>query len=216
MNHRCPSCYRPRTSEDQACSQCGTLIESRPANSARRHGRLFSRVAVCIGVCFLAVLIFYLSLIATSKPLQMDQRAIVSQNARLIRDAGFTSEARMLETIAVFRASDNWLNAATPKENAFAATNFPFAILTIYPDYFTYPIDDVERAAILLHEARHISGGDEKDAYKFVWLNRHKLGWTRDKYANSPVWRNVRKQTREFVPELFTCPGNDLDDCTEF
>ncbi len=216
MEIRCPRCYRPGTSADHECSRCGTVIGARPSGPVRRRGRLLSRVVVCVGVCLLAVVFFYLSLIASSRPLPADARATVSQNTQLIRDAGFDSEARLLETVAVFRASDNWLNAATPKENAFAATNFPFAILTIYPDYFTYPIDDVERAAILLHEARHISGGDEKDAYKFVWLNRHKLGWTKDKYGNSPVWRNVRRQTREYVPELFACPGNDLEDCTEF
>ena len=121
----------------------------------------------------------------------------------------------MLEHFAVFRGTDNWFNSLVPKENAYAATNFPFEIMTVYPDFFAYPVDDVERAAILLHEARHLKGGDEKDAYEFVWKNRFKLGWTKEGYYNSPVWKNVRRQTREYAPGLFACPGNDFDDCTE-
>ena len=87
--------------------------------------------------------------------------------------------------------------------------------MTIYPDFFKFPVDDTERAAILLHEARHMRGEDEHDAYAFVWKHRKQLGWTRDKYGNSPVWTGVRKQTRDTVPELFVCESNEYKDCTE-
>ena len=121
----------------------------------------------------------------------------------------------MLETFTVFRRTDNWLNASVEKENAFAATNFPFEIVTLYSDFFTYPADDIERAAILLHETRHLRGEGEKQAYEFVWKHRKQLGWTRDKYANSQVWENVRRQTRDVVPGLFVCEINQFSDCTE-
>ena len=87
--------------------------------------------------------------------------------------------------------------------------------MTLYSDFFAYPADDVERAAILLHEARHLKGKDEKDAYEFVWRNRKVLGWTKERYLDSPVWVNVRRQTRDEVPELFICPNNEFGDCTE-
>ena len=121
----------------------------------------------------------------------------------------------MLENLAVLRSNDNWLNASVAKENAYAATNFPFEIMTLYPDFFTYPVDDTERAAILLHEAEHLKGKNEHDAYKFVWTHRQQLGWTQEAYVRSPVWRNVRRQTVENVPELFVCNGNEFNDCTE-
>jgi hypothetical protein len=70
--------------------------------------------------------------------------------------------------VAVFRANDNWLNASVEKENAYAATNYPFEIVTIYPDFFRFTVDDTERAAILLHEAQHLKGKDEKESYEFV------------------------------------------------
>ena len=121
----------------------------------------------------------------------------------------------MLEKFTVYRSSDSWFNKMIPKENAFAATNFPFEIMTLYADFFTYPVDEIERAAILLHEARHLQGKDEKDAYEFVWKSRAKLGWTKDKYLHAPVWENVRRQTREYAPSLFICEGSEFKDCTE-
>ena len=115
----------------------------------------------------------------------------------------------------MFRANDNWLNASVAKENAYAATNFPFEIMTLYSDFFTYPVDDTERAAILLHEAEHLKGKNEHDAYEFVWIHRKQLGWTKEVYKVSPVWRNVRRQTLENVPNLFVCGEKEFSDCTE-
>lgn len=87
--------------------------------------------------------------------------------------------------------------------------------MTIYPDFFEYTQDDTERAAILLHEAQHLKGADEKEAYEFVWRRRKQLGWTKENYRDSVVWRNVRKQTIEFAPNLFICDGSESGDCTE-
>ena len=115
----------------------------------------------------------------------------------------------------MFRSNDNWLNASIEKENAYAATNFPFEIITLYPDFFSYPLDDTERAAILLHEAKHLQGKDEKEAYEFVWKNRKKLGWVSEKYRNSVILTAVRKQTKELSPNLFVCDINPFGDCTE-
>jgi len=133
----------------------------------------------------------------------------------VLNDRGFTNETFLLQHFSVFRSEDNWLNASVAKENAYAAANFPFEIVTLYPDFFTYPVDEVERAAILLHESRHLRGEDEHDAYKFVWEHRKQLGWTKDKYRESPVWSNIRNQTKDNVPELFVCEGKELNDCTE-
>jgi hypothetical protein len=158
---------------------------------------------------------FYVSLIASAKRLSADQRAVVERSADVLRERGFANEAWMLLHVAVLRAEDHWLNAAVAKESAYAATNSPFAIITIYPDFFTYPEDDIERAAILLHEARHLLGDDEREAYRFVWLNRAKLGWIGRGHGDSPVWQNTRQLTREIAPELFNCPGHVYNDCTE-
>jgi len=179
-----------------------------------RSSKILKRFIICAAVLVALLLGFYLSLLASSRGLNIEQKHVVRMAIALIREKGFTKEAALLD-MAVYRGDDHWLNSSVAKENAYAATNFPFEIMTLYPDFFTYPQDDVERAAIMLHEARHLEGADEKEAYEFVWRNRKLLGWTKDKYLESPVWSNVRHQTREVVPELFICDGKDFADCTD-
>lgn len=177
--------------------------------------RLTGRILVCIAVCIAALLGFYISLIASARPLAHKQWATVRRSIENLRLAGFDREVMLLETITVFRSDDNWLNASVAKETAYAATNFPFEIMTLYPDFFTYASDDTERAAILLHEARHLMGEDEHEAYEYVWRNKKRLGWTRQHYSDSIVWDNIRRQTRDHVPHLFVCDFNQFNDCAE-
>ena len=200
------------------CARCDADIveaSSFSAPKAKRSSGVLARAIVCVLVCIAVILGFYLSLVATAKSLTIQEKSTVRDAVKLLRQKGFSREVMLLDNFTVFRSNDNWLNASVAKENAFAATNFPFEIITLYPEFFTYPADDTERAAILLHESKHLGGGDEHDAYAFVWKNRKQLGWTRDIYAASPVWQNVRKQTKENAPELFVCGNNDFGDCTE-
>jgi len=169
-------------------------------------------VLVIVSVAVIAG--FYLSLLVSAERLPYAERGKIAAATDLLESKGFTREVFMLRHLTAYRGSDNWLNASVAKENAYAATNFPFEIMTVYPDFFTYPLDDTERAAILLHESKHLAGKDEHDAYEFVWKNRYKLGWTEDAYAYSPVWQNVRSQTVEAVPEMFNCPDRPRGDCT--
>lgn len=165
--------------------------------------------------CLVITVGFYVSLVASADRLPPQRKDTVRRAVAILRDKRFDTEAMMLSTFTAFRGTDNWLNASVVKENAYASTNFPFEIITLYEDFFTYPADDVEKAAILLHEARHLLGDGEKEAYEFVWKNRDKLGWTEERYARSPVWINVRQQTIEQVPELFNCPQNEASDCSQ-
>lgn len=173
------------------------------------------RAAVCAVVIIFTILGFYFSLIFSASRLNYAEQEKVDAAIQLLKDKGFTDEAFMLEHLAVFRSNDNWLNASVQKESAYAATNFPFEIVTIYPDFFQRSEDDTERAAILLHEAKHLEGKDEKEAYEFVWRNRSKLGWTFSGYRFSQNYIEVRRQTAENVPALFVCDVNLFRDCTE-
>ncbi|MGH9947732.1 MAG: hypothetical protein ACRD6X_11065 [Pyrinomonadaceae bacterium] len=176
--------------------------------------KFLRRVEIFLLVCAVVVGIFYSSLIFSASPLSNEEREEVTSAIMVLEKRGFINEAYLLRSLATFRNNDNWLNASVSKENAFAATNYPFAIITLYPDFFVYTKDDIERAAILLHEARHLKGYDEEDAYEFVWRNRKYLGWTREIYDNSVVWQNIRGQTKEFAPNLFVCSFNPYGDCT--
>jgi hypothetical protein len=70
------------------------------------------------------------------------------------------------------------------------------------PEFFTAPVDDTERAAILLHEAQHLRGGGEQAAFTHVWQARRRLGWTEEVYAGTAVWNSTIDSMLEYTPEL--------------
>lgn len=222
MNKKCPNCNLINFIDAEQCRRCEAdlkKIESSQIIAADKKTNVFSKIlwraVICLIVCLFTIAAFYLSLIFTSAPLKYDDKAKVNQAIKVLKEKGFSNEAFLLSYVTSFRSNDHWLNASVEKENAYAATNYPFEIMTLYPDFFSIPIDDTERAAVLLHEAAHLQGKDEKTAYIFVWKNREKLGWTKEKYLYSIMWRNVRKQTKDIAPELFVCDVNEFGDCTE-
>ncbi|NNE66150.1 MAG: hypothetical protein HKN33_06250 [Pyrinomonadaceae bacterium] len=158
---------------------------------------------------------FYLSLLSTSQPVHSYQRAPISNAISILEAEGFAREVVLLRYVATFRTSDSWLNSFVPDENAYAATNFPFEVITLYPDFFNKATDDRERAAILLHEAQHLLGKTEKQAYEYVWKNRKALGWTQMAYGTTESYVTIELQTREFCPDLFVCTQNLWNDCTQ-
>lgn len=222
MNKKCPNCNLINFLEAEQCRRCEADIKSiglSEITAGNKKPTILSKIIwrgiICMIVCLLSIFGFYLSLLLTSKPLSYDEKTQIRQAIQILREKGFSNEVFLLNYLTSFRGNDNWLNASIEKENAYAATNYPFEIMTIYPDFFNYTIDETERAAILLHEAKHLQGADEKEAYEFVWKNRQQLGWSKEKYADSIIWQNVRKQTREVAPNLFVCNINVYNDCTE-
>lgn len=168
-----------------------------------------------VALTLVALGLMHVSLLHTSAPLDLEQKAAVERAIAVLSEKGFSREVLVLRKIASFRGSDNWLNGLVESENAFAATNFPFGVITLYPDFFNRATDDTERAMILLHESRHLTGGSERDAFAHVWRNRQKLGWTTLSHGMTPAFVTIGEMTRENVPELFTCQANLWDDCTE-
>lgn len=158
---------------------------------------------------------FYISLLATSEPVGETEMNNVTQAISVLEEKGFTREVILLRHFAVYRKSSNWLNLLTQSENSYASTNYPFGVITLHEDFYTKAKDNTERAAILLHEAQHLDGKSEADAYAYVWQNRDQLGWTILKYGDSPAFVSIEIQTREYAPGLFTCKENLWNDCTE-
>ena len=167
-----------------------------------------------VGSIILAFIAFYLSLVATSIPPTKDERAEINSAIDILAQRGFADEVFLLKRTTTFRASDHWLNSFVDKGNAYASTNFPVQLVTVYGEFFDRTTDDTERAMVLLHEARHLLGENEHDAYAYVWKNRARLGWTTDKYGSGETYMTIEQQTNENAPELFNCPDKPWEDCT--
>ena len=221
MKKKCPNCQLVNFSRSEECARCHynlvevASLQENPKQSASLNVKILRRAAVCAAICLASLAAFYLSLVFTSSPLNSAEKIQVEKAIEILNEKGFPGEVFLLGHLTNFRSDDNWLNASTRFEDAYAATNFPVEIMTVYPEFFTATVDDTERAAILLHEAQHLKGADEKEAYEFVWRNRKKLGWTKEAYNDSIIWRNVRSQTREYAPNLFVCDLKEAGDCTE-
>lgn len=173
-----------------------------------------SLLEVLAAVTFL-VFLGYASLIGTSDPITDEQAKIVDRAIAVIDQKGFSREAFALRHLVRYRSTDNWWNRRIGHDTAFAATNFPFEVITLYAPFFDEPVDDVERAAVLLHEAYHLFGFGEEVASSRVWLAKDKLEWTRDKYSYTKVWSNVERYTAENAPHLFKCGPGGKSDCTK-
>ena len=230
-NLKCAGCGLVNFASAPACKRCDAPLEPALAYAAaaahdfgfadafapegkRRRGLL--RRALAVPAVLLALLVgCHASLIFTSEGATYDEREQVNRAVELIEQAGFARETFLLKRLTNFRTTDNWLNRYAGHDNAFASTNFPFEFVTLYPDFFRYPADDVERAVILLHEARHLAGAGEEEACASVWRDKARLGWTREKYGKTRVWLNVAELSRRFAPGLFACGEDGKQDCHE-
>lgn len=175
----------------------------------------FGVVLSSVFAAFLALVAFHLSLVATSAPLSLEERDAVNRAIDLLEERGFETEVFLLRRTTTFRGTDNWLNLLAEKERAFASSNVPFQLVTLYSDFYAKAADDTERAMILLHEAQHLMARDEAAAYAYVWQNRGRLGWTQLTHGTTVTYITIEQQTREHAPELFNCPSNIWNDCTE-
>lgn len=218
---KCPRCGLVNFVDAEACKRCGTALggaqtPDEGARGGRRAGWLIKRALVVLSVVVALLLIFYGSLLKSSERLSYDQQQVLTGSIRTLEAGGFSREAFILRNLVAFRSTDNWWNRSVGHREAYAATNFPFEVVTLYPEFFTNAVDDTERAAILLHESYHLYGYGEPAALEGTWRNKKRLGWTKDRYAQTKVFRNTRELTLNQVPQLFQCGLENNADCTDF
>jgi hypothetical protein len=220
---KCAECGLVNTGADEQCRRCGAGLteddefESEPLAvepvEPPRKRTLLKRLLWIISATLLILIVWYLSLLFSSGRLQPDQALKVDVAIGLLEQTGFPRESFVLRQLTMFRSSDNWWNRYLGHRDAYAATNFPFEIVTLYPEFFNDPVDDRERAAILLHEARHLLGDGEEAALRSTWMSKHRLGWTADKYKQTKVWDATERLTRAQFPYMFQCGANGQTDC---
>lgn len=181
----------------------------------RRSRRALRRLLWVPAVTLTLLVAGWVSLLLTSDPLTPSERQAVDVSIDLLDRQGFSKEAFLLRNVVSYRATDNWWNRYTGHQQAYAATNFPFEVLTLYRPFFAVAQDDVERAAILLHESHHLAGAGEDAALRAVWLEKQQLGWTADKYSRTRVFKNTKEWTTASAPGLFRCGDDRQSDCLE-
>lgn len=219
--NKCGRCGVVNLANDTLCRRCGSSLNGE--NSAEAglvegsvKRRSFWRSLIWIaGTTALILFIGYVSLLLTSADLSYDQTQTINKALALLVQKGFDKQVFVLNRLARYRSTDNWWNRYLGHHDAYAATNFPFEIVTLYPEFFQDAVDDNERAVILLHESFHLLGSGEEGALEGVWRNKQRLGWTSDKYGKTKVWVNTRELTMAQVPDLFVCGADGKSDCIQ-
>ncbi len=221
---KCPECGLVNPTSE-TCRRCGAALladtqqapEELPVSVAVAtpvgQRRRALRWGWILGTTLILLFAAYMSLLLTSQELNLDQRQVVRGATAILEQRGFTREAFVLNHLVQYRRTDNWWNGYVGHHSAYAATNFPFEVITLYPEFFNVAVDDTERAAILLHESYHLFGSGEAAALEGTWRNKAKLGWTVDKYGRTKVWINTKDLTLSSVPQLFTCGTDGHADC---
>lgn len=217
---KCLDCGLVNFPTVNVCRRCGSALENvghvAEAFTVRKSEfNLGKAVRRCVLLGIFLLTAGYASLLNTSQPLTTEQKEMVDRAINLLDQKGFTVDAALLRYAATFRASDNWWNRWVGHSDAYASTNFPFEVVTLYPLFFTRTADDTERAIVLLHEAQHLRGCGERAAHAVVWQNKRRLGWVREQYGGTKVWNNVREFTIKYAPEVFSCGADGLSDCAE-
>jgi hypothetical protein len=217
---RCVECGLVNFETAEQCKRCGAPLQGTGPVEAgaddadapvKRSFR--KRISWVVGMTLVILLIYYLSLLATSDSIKWQQKQTVGRAITILEQKGFGKEAFVLRHLVSFRSTDNWWNMQVGHHDAYAATNFPFEVVTLYTEFFDTATDDTERAAILLHESYHLFGSGERSALEGTWRNKSKIGWTADKYGESKVWKNTLELTMSEVPELFRCGPQGQSDC---
>ena len=223
LRNKCPGCGLVNAGSDETCRRCGAALHEEEFIAAAnleavppvkpRKRTLLKRLVWIISTTAILLIIFYASLLLSADKPNPDQLVKIQSAIDLIQARGFSREAFVLNHVASFRSTDNWLNAYVGHHDAYAATNFPFEVVTLYPEFFEAPVDDCERAAVLLHEARHLFGDGEDAALENTWKSKRQLGWTTEKYKQTRVWDATMRLTKARFPYMFQCGGDGETDC---
>src|ERR1051325_3082127 len=217
MRNKCGQCGLVNQLTDEACRRCGAVlgedVEPEPHEAQVEKRKLGQRIAWIFGMTAVVMIICYLSLLVTPDELGYDQRKTVERAIAVLDANGFGKQAFVLRRLVSYRATDNWWNHQVGHHDAYAATNFPFEVVTLYPDFFEVAVDDNERAAILLHESYHLFGSGEATALEQTWRQKRRIGWTEDRYGQTLVWANTEELTMSQLPNLFRCGSDGKSDC---
>ena len=220
-SNKCAQCGLVNFAINETCRRCGAALgpggptQNGLAVETVQHRSLGRRLLWVVGMTLACLCVCFVSLILSSEGLSFNERQTVARVIPILERSGFSKEAFVLGTLATYRGTDNWWNLYVGHQEAYAATNFPFEVVTLYAEFFNFAVDDTERAVILLHESYHLFGSGEEAALEGVWREKQRLGWTADRYGQTKVWKNTREWTAAGVPRLFQCGADGRSDCMQ-
>lgn len=220
-SNTCARCGLVNFAVDRNCRRCGaTLLPGSSIDEVSpvqvEKGRGFGRKLLWVfGMTLTLLFVAFMSLLVSSRGLDYDERQRVAKAIAVIEQADFSKEAFVFRNLVTYRGTDSWWNQYVGHQSAWAATNFPFEVVTLYPPFFKFAVDDTERAAILLHESYHLFGAGEEAALQGAWLEKGRLGWTAYEYSQTRAWKNTREWTAGSVPALFKCGMDGQSDCVQ-
>ena len=222
---KCLRCGLVNPAGKVTCRRCGASLAEEEADQqppagpdagARQPRRSVARrLGWIFGTTLVVLVLAYLSLLLTSDDLQFDQRRTVDAAIAVLKQNGFERQVFALNHLTRYRGTDSWWNRCVGHQNAYAATNFPFEVVTLYPEFFNTAVDDTERAAILLHESYHLYGAGEDAALETTWREKSRIGWIAERYNQTKVWKNTKELTAALVPKLFSCGTDGRSDCVK-
>jgi hypothetical protein len=217
-SRKCPYCGLVNFADSTQCRRCSSeLFDSRPVVAPPPRPEVLEATSLrVLPIAALLVALFcgaWASLVLTSSGLDAEERAMVDRAIAVLRGHGFNKEVFLLDHVASFRTTDNWWNRYVGHRDAYASTNFPFEVMTLYPHFFEQTTDDVERAIILLHEGQHLIGKGERTALERVWKAKSRVGWTSASYGNTRVWRSTKELTLAEFPEFLACGFDGASEC---
>jgi hypothetical protein len=201
-SRKCTTCGLVNFASDDTCRRCGNVLHGadaipvEPLESVDRERGAGRRFLWICGATLALLFIGQFSLVVSSDRLGYDERQTINAAIDVLEREGFTKEGFVLRHLVTYRGTDNWWNRYVGHASAYAATNFPFEVVTLYQPFFRATVDDTERAAILLHESYHLFGSGEDAALRGTWSDKDRLGWTEDRYAQTRVWKNTKEWMR--------------------
>src|SRR5262245_45890984 len=140
-SRKCAQCGLVNFAESAACRRCGAaLVEGeppqRPPDSPPVTHRLRRRLVWLMVVTVAVIFGWSRSLLLTSDAADPNQLQTVVRAIAILDRAGFSREVFMLRHLANYRVTDNWWNLYLGHREAYAATNFPLGVMTLYPPFF--------------------------------------------------------------------------------
>ena len=125
-----------------------------------------------------------------------ERPVLIRRRFRCSMEPASLGEASALRRVASFRRTDNWLDRHVGHPTAYAATNFPFGVITHLPHSSSgTPVDEDRRATIAASRVLSpLRCTMTKSALHRVWLAKRPIAMNRaPPWMRTRLWKNTQR-----------------------